>query len=183
MRRQFPRAAPRHAGFSLVETAVAIGVIAVAMTTVLGTWPGGQSMLRSAGDATITAQIAQRVAAEVRQTDFPEMLRIAGVDGPAPTGTLPRRYFSQTGREVALDDPSRAYEVLARVSHTGQFPMQSAGNARRWDSQGNIVLAIEIVVAPAGVQAPVGASGLVDRTKFRRPVHSYPFFVGGNAAW
>ncbi len=183
MRCRFPRTAPRCDGFSLVEVAVAIGVIAVAVTTVLGAWPGGQSMLRNAGDATITAQIAQRLAAELRQADYPDVLRLAGLNDSTPMVSLSRRYFSQTGREVAAEEPSRIYEALTRACHTGQFPIQSAGSSKRWDSQGSISLAIEVVVAPAGVQAPIDSSGLVDRSKFRRPVHSYPFFVGGNAAW
>ena len=183
MARRLPRYACKRDGFSLVEVALAVAILSIAVTAVLGVWPAGQDQLRNAADATVTAQLAQRIAAETQQADFPDMLTLAGIGSGSETGSLPRRYFSQAGREVAQDDEDRMYEVLTRVSHRGQLPVQSAGAPTRWDAQGQLVLAIEVVVLPRGMQAAVGADGLVNRALCRRPVFAFPFVVGGNSTW
>ena len=183
MKRWPPRTATHIEGFSLVEVALALAVIVGALTAVLGTWPSGQEHLRKAGDMTIASHVAQRLAAEAKQADFPDVLQLAGIGGGVEVGSLRRRYFSGAGREVVEGDADRMYEVFTRVSHRGQLPVQSAGGAGRWDAQGQLVLTIEVVVSLAGKQVPVGADGLVDRAKWRRQVFAFPLVVGGNSTW
>ena len=183
MKRWPPRTAARNDGFSLVEVGLALAVIALSLTALLGTWPSGQEHLRKAGDMTIASHVAQRLAAEVKQADFSHVLSDAGIAGGADTGSLPRRYFSDAGREVEEAGTSRTYEVLTRVSHRGQLPVQPLEGESRWNAQGQLVLTIEVLVSPAGKKAPVGADGLVDRTKWRRPVFAFPLVVGGNSTW
>ena len=84
---------------------------------------------------------------------------------------------------MAQGDPDRMYEVLTRVSHREQLPVQSNEKCTRWDAQGQLLLTIEVVVSPNGLPPPVGADGLLDRAKWRRPVFTFPFVVGGNSAW
>ena len=183
MKRWPPSTAVQHDGFSLVEVALALGVIVVALTAVLGTWPGGQEHLRKAADMTIASHVAQRLASEAKQADFPDVLRLAGLAGGATAGSLPRRYFSDAGHEVTEGDAARMYEVLTRVLHFGQLPVQGSGGATRWDAQGQLVLTIEVAVSPPGTKAPVGADGLLDRVKWHRPVFAFPLVVGGNSTW
>ena len=181
MRRRPPSPAAKCDGFSLVEVAFAVGIIAVAVTALLGTWPVGQAHMRRAVDSTIAAQVAQRLVAEVQQADFPDVLRLAGLTGGAPSGSLERRYFSQTGREVDAANAERMYEVITRVSHREQLPV--AGGAKRWDAHGQLVVTIDVAVSHLGQRVPVNAEGLVDRARYRRPVFTFPFVIGGNAAW
>ena len=170
-------------GFSLVEVAIALAVISIAVTAILSTWPSGQDHLRRSADITFASQIAQRLVSEAEQANFSDVLHLAGLDSGATSGSLPRRYFSDAGREVAEGDATRMYEVLTLVSHSEQLPVQQGGSAQRWDSQGHLVLTIEVALSPSGTKAPVGANGLVDRSKWRRPVHTFPLVVGGNSTW
>ena len=183
MKRWHPRTAAHSDGFSLVEVAIAIAVTAVALTAVLGTWPSGQEHFRKAADMTVASHVAQLLAAEVKQAAFPDVLDDAGIKSSMQTGSLPRRYFSDAGREVPAGDASRVYEVVTKISHTGQLPVQASGGAVDWDAQGQLVITIEVAVSPPGAQLPLGADGLVDRARWRRPVFAFPLIVGGNSAW
>jgi uncharacterized protein (TIGR02598 family) len=183
MKRWPPRTAVHPDGFSLVEVAIAIAITAVAMTAVLGTWPSGQEHLRKAADMTMASQVSQRIAAELKQADFPDVLLSAGIGSASQIGALPRRYFSDTGREVTAGDASRAYEVVTNVAHSEQLPVRTANNPERWDAQGQLVITIEVAVSPPGAQLPVGADGLVNRAKWRRPVFAFPLMIGGNSTW
>ena len=181
----FPRIAVRSGGFSLVEVALALGVVGVVLACIAGVWPSGQDRLKDAIDMTIAAQLAQRLSAEVEVAEFPDVLRLAGMeDRNSPAmGALPRRYFSYTGREVMEDDPARIYEVLTRVVHRDQLPLQAGSGATRWSAQGQVVLTIEVVASPAGMRTPVGADGLVDRAQCKHAMAAFPVIVGGNASW
>ena len=178
------RIAWRVSAFTLVEVALAIAIVAFVLVVLAGVWPSGEDRLKGAIDLTIAAQLAQRISAEVELADFADVLHEAEIaQPPAPAmGALPRRYFSYAGREVAQDDPARIYEVLTRVSHREQLPLQVSKNGR-WNAQGQLVLTIEVVVSPEGLPTAVGEDGLVDRGHCRRPVMAFPFIVGGNSKW
>ena len=181
----FSRVVARSEAFSLIEVALALAVAAFVLVGIAGVWPSGQDRLKGAIDMTIAAQLAQRLSAEVEVAEFPDVLRLAGLaDGTSPAmGALRRRYFSYTGREVLEDDPARIYEVLTRVAHRDQLPLQTRGAAQRWNAQGQVVLTIEVVASLAGMRTPVGEDGLVDRVPCRRPTVAFPVIVGGNASW
>ena len=131
MRPRPPRSVAHRDGFSLVEVALSLAIVGFAVSAMLGTWPSGQQQFRSAADATLAAQLAQRLAAEAQQADFPDMLTLSGIGDGKTTGSLPRRHFSQAGREVAQADPERIYEVLTKVSHAEQLPVQSTEKQQR----------------------------------------------------
>lgn len=57
-------------GFSLVELALALGVISVSLLSLIGLLPAGLGVLRESMDQTVHAQIVQRVAAGVASSDF-----------------------------------------------------------------------------------------------------------------
>jgi uncharacterized protein (TIGR02598 family) len=56
--------------FTLIEVALSLGIISFAFVGVLGLLPVGLDVSRKAIDATIGAQIAQKLITEVQQTDF-----------------------------------------------------------------------------------------------------------------
>jgi prepilin-type N-terminal cleavage/methylation domain-containing protein len=185
MNTRFPRITASRCGFSLVEVAIALAVVVVVLAGVAGTWGSGQSRLKSAFDMTIAAQLAKRISAEVTIADFPDVLILSGIVGNPPPkfGSLSRRYFSYVGHEMERDDPDRVYEVITRVSHHGQLPVQTLGGASRWNAQGQLMLMIEVVAAPPGTEVPLGADGMVDRTLCQWPLMSFPILVGGSSAW
>ena len=165
------------AGFTLVEVSLALSIVVFAFVSLGALLPSGQGRLRQAMDMTVAAQIARQVAGEAEAADFSEVLRDAG--RPVRMGWLPRRYFAATGREVEASALDRVYEVNARLLHHDQLPGRGGD---RWDARGQAALTVEIVVLSAGVTAPLGADGLVDRARGPYPVMTFPFVVGGHTA-
>jgi len=171
--------------FTLTEVALALAIVVIFVVSLLALWPSGLDRLRSAIDTTVAAQLARRISTEVELADFSEVLRLAGMkNSSAPAmGPLPRRYFSYVGQEVRQDAPERTYEVVTRVSRCGQLPISVGGAAMRWDARGQLALTIEVVASPAGMEALIGADGLVDRTKCKAQVIAFPFIIGGHSSW
>ena len=60
----------RGAGFTLVETALALGIVAFALVPLLGLMPIGLQMSHNASDLTLSAQIAQRLAGMIQQAGY-----------------------------------------------------------------------------------------------------------------
>jgi len=88
-----PRAVPvpaKRAAFTLVEVALALGIIAMAFVPVLGLLPVGLDVSRKAIDATVAAQIVQQLTNEARQTDFSTLSALSGATA----------YFDDQGSEL-----------------------------------------------------------------------------------
>lgn len=64
------RSSSRDSGFSLVEVALAIAVIAFAFVALLGLLPAGLTTFRRALDISICTEIAQRLVADAQGADF-----------------------------------------------------------------------------------------------------------------
>lgn len=77
-------------GFSLIEVTLALGIISFALVSLLGLLPAGLSSFRDSMRTTVSAQVSQRLIAEMRQAEF------AGLS----IGVQPERYFSVEGIEV-----------------------------------------------------------------------------------
>lgn len=130
-------------GFSLVEVAIAIGILAVALVALLGLLPGGMTTFRTAMDTSITAQIAQRIMHDLEQAEFSEVIDLANLPKDstsycpphfsfrAPTRAKPAfRYFNEQGEEVipTSDTPSDKeklaiiYYVNIRIIPRAELP-------------------------------------------------------------
>jgi len=57
-------------GFTLVEVALALGIIGFAFTAIMGLVPIGLCTARNAAETSVCSQIVQRVAGDLKQTDF-----------------------------------------------------------------------------------------------------------------
>src|SRR6185295_16320098 len=80
-------------GFSLVELAIALGILAVAVIGLMALMPTGMSQARNAMDITITAQIAQRILSDAEQADFDELIdRTALPPDPEKRSYCPARF-------------------------------------------------------------------------------------------
>ena len=103
-----PRAAR---AFTLVEVAFAIGVVAFAFLPILGLIPTGMSVFQQANNTSLTAQIVQRVANDVKQTNFDTLIgngTAAMAPGGVPIaqgGTLEPRYFDVQCNEIIPANP------------------------------------------------------------------------------
>ncbi len=77
--------------FSLIEVALAIGLLSFALVAVFGLIPAGMSTFRKAMDVSVGSQIAQRVINDAQQSDWAELIK---------SGATATRYFDDQGAEV-----------------------------------------------------------------------------------
>jgi uncharacterized protein (TIGR02598 family) len=71
--RGFLRRVRSKAGFSLIEVALAAGIVAFALIPMMGLIPMGLNASRQAIDTTIQAQIIQQMTGQAQQTDFSKL--------------------------------------------------------------------------------------------------------------
>ena len=60
----------KRAGFTLIETALALGIVAFALVPLVALLPIGLQVSRNASDLTMGAQIAQRLSGMIAQDDY-----------------------------------------------------------------------------------------------------------------
>lgn len=158
------RRGPWSRGFSLVETALALGVAAFALIALVGVVPLGLQHFRGAIDATVGAQISQRVMTEAYQTEFEQLRATAEVVTPE-FFVLPARYFDEQGNEVAAASINAVYQVRVRGSHpgpadssqggTGFTSLPAADDAKRFRPRDSIYLTVQVAQRPASIRLPV----------------------------
>lgn len=106
------------AGFSLVETAIAIGLMAFALVSIMGLVPMGLTTFRKAMDTSVGSQIVQQVLADVQQAS----------DISQQAGAQTFRYFDDQGNYLGNSEttgtiPSTAlYHVNTVVQFPSQYP-------------------------------------------------------------
>ncbi len=155
----------RLASFTIVETCVAIAIVAVALVSLIALLPTGLNNFRTAMDAQTAAEIFQRVIADAQETDFDTLLASQAETGGRGSQfyRLPLRYFDGQGTELKIANPDaptaiEATSILytARIrgsrpgaadpgSHTDDFATSLPGaNAPRFNPRGLTFLTIQI---------------------------------------
>lgn len=141
VKRRHPRRG--EAGFSLVETAMAVGLLSFALIAVIGLQPVGLTTLRSSQDSTTETQIVRMMAGEIGQTDFAQIENYEA----SPV------YFDADGQRV--DDPGASrYRLQAKVvpvsSDFSPFPSAppDIGSSLK-------TVRLEITLLPAGTPGRV----------------------------
>jgi uncharacterized protein (TIGR02598 family) len=111
----------RQGGFSLIEVALAVGVLSFGMLATVGLLPVGMSTFHQAIDTSIGSQIVQHVINDARQSDFTALLT-STTSQPTPAYVLqPVRYFDYQGNELTSSANS-VYEVNTRISPQPTLP-------------------------------------------------------------
>ncbi|GAT32590.1 Verru_Chthon cassette protein B [Terrimicrobium sacchariphilum] len=140
--------------FSLVEVTIAIGIVAFAFVALVGVLPVGLQTFRRAVDASIGAQITQRILNDIQQTDFDVL--VGGHTSPFlfPSTT---RYFDDQGSEVTMPS-SAVYHVKTWINPTTDLP----GGGSTPASNGNLAtVTIQIVNNPGNRSlATDGSTGM-----------------------
>lgn len=124
-------------GFSLVEVAMAMGIIAFAGLAVLGLLPTVMSSLQSASFETISARIASIARADLQQLNI-----ASSVQGLT--------FFAEDGEEVEAGDPSAVYQVY-RSEVPFAMPGANGGRLHR--------ISVQIVQNPTGRPLQTDADG------------------------
>jgi uncharacterized protein (TIGR02598 family) len=199
--------ASRNKGFSLVEIALALAIVAIALIALVGLLPTGLNNFRDATDAQIAGEIFQRVVADAQETDF-DTLIAAKVESGGDNGQfyrLPLRHFDSQGGEVKVanpDSPSSTeaegiiYTARVRGSlpgdpnprkHTANFATSLPGSAApRFNSRDLTFLTVQIAVTNGTRRvAPLvdSDSFLISpsrATKAAMPVRTYAALVARN---
>jgi uncharacterized protein (TIGR02598 family) len=106
-------------GFTLVETALAMGVIGFGLVGLLGLMPIGMSNYRDARDRTAEAQIFQGLNSRIQQTDYSKL-----------TTVWPGTVYGFDERGIELKDTSKAlYTAEVIISDPPSILAASAANA------------------------------------------------------
>ncbi|MEM6886071.1 MAG: Verru_Chthon cassette protein B [Verrucomicrobiota bacterium] len=71
-----PKVQKKQQGFSLVEIALAMGILAFGLVTIVGLLPIGLDSFKESQQRTMMQQIGDRMAADVRQTPYDEIENI-----------------------------------------------------------------------------------------------------------
>ena len=70
------RSSGREAAFTLIEVAIAIGILAVSLVALLGLLPAGMNNFRKAMDISTTAQIAQKLLHDMEEAEFDQVVDV-----------------------------------------------------------------------------------------------------------
>jgi type II secretory pathway pseudopilin PulG len=162
---------PRQA-FSLVEIALALAILAVALVSLLALMPAGVGNHQKAMDLTITSQIGQAILAEAQQTEFSDLVDLRGLPpDPEGKGICPAdftfrgpivrqpawRYFDAEGIELhavsgklSTHDRQRlVYQVNTRIRPRAYIP----GTSHPSNSIAQVT--VQVIRNPALKQLPI----------------------------
>ena len=163
----------------MIETAIALGIVAFALVALLGMLPAGLSTFRQSIDTTVCAQIIQRIVSDAEQSDF-DLLSKKAVSIDTDFFVLPTRYFDDQGNEVvpvANSGPSAPelqriiYQVRVRGSQPGPPDISSEAQTNftslpqegaRFHPRDSSFLTIQIANNPSNRNIPVGTKQLWD---------------------
>ena len=149
----------RAGAFSLVETTLAIGVVAFALVAMLGLMPVGLLSFREAMDASTSSRIVQRVSAELRQ-------------GTNVSAQQPLLYFDEQGDETtasASDGKRALYFVNTLVQPATSLPGGEASSLT--------TVTVEIVKNPTSEAVPRDPATLAFLEQPGMPVWRYPVYI------
>ena len=160
------------AGFTLIEVAIAVGILAVALVALLGLMPAGMTNFRKAMDTSITAQIAQRILLDLQQADFDQVVDTKNETGntpptytfTAPSRTLVRdaqrfRYFDEQGVELVLQTNATSLTTTQKAALVYQVNvriMPKAAQPANATISGDVALVtVQVARNPANRTLPV----------------------------
>ncbi len=157
-------------GFSLVEVAIALGIFAFCFVTLIALLPAGLGIFREAMDASASAQIFERVAADAELADFDALLATASPTGSAEYLLLPLRYFDEQGEELPTEAQNDDAKYLAYIrasrpgdsdprDHSPDHPLAlPADGAPGFNPRDLLALTVQVVSSPgAGNALALGA--------------------------
>jgi uncharacterized protein (TIGR02598 family) len=156
-------------GFSLVEVALAVAIIAVAYTGILALLPNGLNIFRQAMDATVSSQIIQRVLNEAKETDFNALIAgstgttnetILAINSLDPSkGTV--RWFDDQANE--LSSPNDAiYHVITRIMPATALPKTGTATS---DNANLATVTVQVANNPVNRPLAFESGGASDQNK------------------
>lgn len=180
--------------FSLVEVAMAIGIVAFAFVALLGMLPTGMNTFQKAMETSLTSQIADKIASDLQGADFYTLLSEARLPHQNGTGELhapmPRRYFDDQGTEIVVqsEPPSAGerrrilYEAVTRISRMPEIPVSFVSTITYESSDALARYQIQVVTNPQGVDVQVDPSThLIDTNVTKASYVTYAGLLSRNS--
>jgi uncharacterized protein (TIGR02598 family) len=152
-------------GFTLIECALALAIIAVAFVPIFGLLPMGLNTFGQAINYSIGSNIAQLLFNEAQQTDFNVLTADPGTARPV-------RFFDDQGSEVkTAGSPSIIYHANTKVLAPTAYPGATTPNT-------NVAtVTIQVARNPSnGTLVTDPATGLWSGAN-RQPVLTFSFYV------
>jgi uncharacterized protein (TIGR02598 family) len=189
--------------FSLVETALALGIVSFALVGLVALLPMGLTSFRSAIDTSVATQIFQRVTVDAEQTDFDTLLEQAQ-QKTAEFYVLPTRYFDESGNEIVVpagQTPSaeQALRIIYHARLRGTVPgaadvaqhssahptsLPSTGSQTRFNPRDTTFLTVQVVNNPGGREIDADERLLWDQKAAARlsiPMSTYNAVIARNS--
>lgn len=129
--------------FSLVEVALALGVVSFAVLSMLGVVTVGLTTVKDATEQTMHAQIVKHVGSTVLQTPFDQIKSFAE-ESPF--------YFDQAGREVS-NAAASIYQVELKFKEGGSYPGAPSNLSNSMST-----VQIKVETRPGGAATALGKS-------------------------
>ena len=147
-----PRPLPPHAsdnrGFSLIEVAIAVSILAVCLVALIGLLPAGMSNFRKAMDTTTTSQIAQRILHDMEQAEFDEVIDYDGLKngGNLDSNGRPKTHFSF--RAPKIGSANSGTKGLRYFDDQGVELVSSNGTTLSLEQKRSAVYTVNIRIIP-----------------------------------
>ena len=166
--KKFRRKGQRLRGFSLVETALALGIAGFALVPILGMLPVALNASRTSSDLTITTQIGQRMLSLAQQTATKNYGTLIGS----------YYYFDDQGQPLALTNGTTPPNGSIYSAYI--YPAQAGTTASLVDAANVASLQIYIANDPAHVLQGTPAATVPARLQSRTIV--IPVFLANNGS-
>ncbi len=150
-------------GFSLIEVAMAVGILGSVFALLTGLMASGLQVFHESTDRVVSAQISQRLLNELGQTEWQELFDT----DQGSAATFPVRYFSKTGDEVDGGASEAIYLARPVIFAPGQNETLTVAETD-YSAMGDprfVRVVVEVFHSPAGEVPPTGASGLWESGK------------------
>jgi len=136
--------------FTLIETTMAIGIMAFGLIGIIGLMPAGMTTFQKAMDTSMSSHIVQQVVTDLQQGDF-----------SALTQARPILYFDDQGNRLRAATDGGA-EALYYVNTVVQTPSSLPGGP---SSESLATVTVEVVKNPAHrtLQRDPGTLAVVDK--------------------
>lgn len=128
-------------GFTLIETVLAVGIVAFTFVGIAGLLPCGMQTFRRAMDNTMQAQMTQNIVAQASQVSFSNLSQFDGRD----------MIFDDNGDLVDSTNPQRTYRARVQITSQMDVPASSA-----FTNPGLAKLTITYYRPSAPASAPLG---------------------------
>ena len=142
---------PTDRAFSLIEVALALGIVAFAFTALMGMLPIGLGLFRSATDTSVATRIVQNVAGDLQQADFDTFATADGrtfyydEQGTVQASAKGAIYWARVSIFASTQLPGSSQSgtadlarIVIQVAHNPAAKEPTAGSDGTWQEQDGV---------------------------------------------